>query len=60
MFDPVSFFAVSYRKVFAGVDPGWIWDDPLFFGIGISVVVATCVLGVLVFSKLRRDLPDVL
>ena len=60
MFDPVSFFAVSYRKVFAGVDPGWIWDDPLFFGIGVSIVAVTCVLGVLVFSKLRRDLPDVL
>ncbi|MGN0073340.1 MAG: ABC transporter permease [Coriobacteriales bacterium] len=60
LFDPVSFFTVGFRKVLSGVDPGWIWEDPLFFGIGIAIIALTCTLGVLVFAKLRRDLPDVL
>ena len=60
LFDPVSFFTVGFRKVLSGADSGWIWDDPLFFGIGIAIIVLTCTLGVLVFAKLRRDLPDVL
>ncbi|MGN0037526.1 MAG: ABC transporter permease [Coriobacteriales bacterium] len=60
LFDPVSFFTVGFRKALSGVDPGWIWDDPLSFGIGIAIIVLTCALGVLVFAKLRRDLPDVL
>lgn len=58
--DPVAFFATGYRKVLSGVNPGWIWDDPSFLLLGLAVIVVTVVLGVLVFSRLRRDLADVL
>lgn len=60
MFDPVSFLVMGYRSVLSGVGTGWIWSNPLSFGLGVGIIVLTCVLGLLVFSKLRRDLPDVL
>ena len=58
--DPVSFFATSYRKVLGGVDQGWFWDDPEFLAFGLVIIVVTCVLGVLVFSRLRKEVADVL
>lgn len=60
LFDPVAFFVLGFRKVLSGVNSGWFWDDPLAFGVCLAIVAFTCALGVLLFSKLRRDLPDVL
>lgn len=60
MFDPVATLTVGYRKVFSLSNPGWIWDDPVMFGIAIAIIVATFAVGVLMFAKLRRDLADVL
>lgn len=60
MFDPVATLVVGYRKVFSLSNPGWIWDDPMMFGIFAGIFVVTMVAGVLMFAKLRKDLPDVL
>lgn len=60
MFDPVATLALGYRKVFSLTDPGWIWDDPMMFGITLGIIAVTFVAGLLMFSKLRRDLADVL
>lgn len=60
MFDPVATITVGYRKAFSLSNPGWIWDDPVMFGICIAIIAVTVVAGVLMFAKLRRDLADVL
>ena len=60
MFDPVSTLVLGYRKVFSLSNPGWVWDDPVMFGIFIVILVVTFVAGLLMFAKLRKDLPDVL
>lgn len=60
MFDPVATITVGYRKAFSLSNPGWIWDDPMMFGICVAIIVVTVIAGVLMFAKLRRDLADVL
>lgn len=60
MFDPVATLTVGYRKVFSLSNPGWIWDDPMMLGIFIGIFVVTFAAGLLMFAKLRKDLPDVL
>ena len=60
MFDPVATIVVGYRKAFSLSNPGWVWDDPMMFGICVAIIVITVVAGVLMFAKLRRDLADVL
>lgn len=59
-FDPVAFFAMAYRKIFVVSQAGWMWDDPLIFGIGIAVIAVTCVCALLFYSRLRKELADVL
>jgi teichoic acid transport system permease protein len=64
-FNPVTFIVQSYRNVFAngsvvsGVS-GWIWQSPAFFWCGVGTIVATVFLGLFVFSRLRKEIPDVL
>lgn len=65
-FNPITFLVESYRTVFSngsvisGVHHGWIWGDPVFFGCGVFVVLLTFFAGLFVFSRLQRDIPDVL
>lgn len=59
-FDPVAFFATAYRKVLVASNAGWVWDDPLMFGIGLGVIVVTCLAALVVYARLRKDLADVL
>lgn len=65
LFNPVTFFTSCYRKIFtvpsaAWGPKDWIWSDPVFFWCGIFVVLLTIVVGLLIFSKLHKDIPDVL
>ncbi len=65
LFNPVTFIVQGYRMVFAngsvvnGVN-GWIWQDPVFFCCGVGTIVATVFIGLFVFSRLRKEIPDVL
>ena len=65
-FNPVTFLVESYRTVFSngsvvsGVHQGWIWSDPVFFVCGLAVVLFTFAAGLFVFSRLRKEIPDVL
>ena len=64
--NPITFVVQSYRQVFSngsvisGEASGWIWNDPLFFWVGMGVVALTIIVGLFVFSRLRKDIPDVL
>ncbi|MGI6031971.1 MAG: ABC transporter permease [Coriobacteriales bacterium] len=60
-FNPVTFITSSYRDILS-VSGGksWIWSDPAFFGIGMGVIVLTIVCGCIIYSKLYKDVPDVL
>lgn len=59
-FDPVAFFAMAYRKVLVASNAGWVWDNPMQFGIGVGIIVATCLAALVVYARLRKDLADVL
>ncbi len=58
MFNPVTFFVSAYRQAFMG--DAWIVDSPAFLGIGIGVVLVTVLLGLFSFSRLKKEIPDVL
>ena len=64
LFNPVTFLATCYRKVFTVSGPDtvktWIWSDPVFFGCGIGVILVTIIAGFIVFSKVHKDIPDVI
>ena len=65
MFNPVTFIVQSYRTVFSNGSVvsgggGWIWNDPVFFGCGMGVIVLTIIVGLFIFSRLHKDIPDVL
>lgn len=61
-FNPVTFIVTGYRQVFVNASgyKVWMWNDPLFFGIGLGVVVLTILVGLGLYSHLRKDIPDVL
>lgn len=65
MFNPVTFIVQSYRTVFSngsvvGSGSGWLWNNPVFFGCGIGVIMLTIIVGLFIFSRLHKDIPDVL
>lgn len=65
LFNPVTFFVSSYRKILRVPSSvlgarEWIWADPVFFWCGIGVILLTVVVGLAIYSKLRKDIPDVL
>ncbi len=65
LFNPVTFIVQGYRMVFANGSVvhgtmGWIWKDPVFFACGIGTIAVTLIAGLFVFSKLRKEIPDVL
>ena len=62
--NPITFIAECYRTVFSngsviGDGGSWIWSDPVFFLVGIAVIALTLILGLLLFAKFRKDIPDV-
>lgn len=61
-FNPVTFLATGFRQVFSvtGGSKEWLWSDPSFFFIGLGVIVITFIVGIVVFSRLRKDIADVI
>lgn len=64
-FDPVTFLIESYRIIYCngsivGDSAGWIWDDPVFFGCGVGVILLTFIAGLFVYSKLKNTVSDAL
>ncbi|MCD8200070.1 MAG: ABC transporter permease [Coriobacteriaceae bacterium] len=65
-FNPVTFFVGCYRNIFIGgstvgiADKTWLWSDPQFFICGLVVFVVTVIAGLFVFSRLKKDIADVL
>lgn len=64
-FNPVTFIVQSYRLVFSNgtAVPGeasWLWADPVFFLCGVGTIAVTVIVGLFVFSRLHKDIPDVL
>ena len=58
MFNPVTFFASMYRA--AVYDKIWIWEKPeAVFGF-LVVFVITLVCTLVVYSRTREEVPDVL
>lgn len=63
-FDPITFIVECFRIVFGngtvfGEAPSFIWSNPVFFACGLGTILLTAVLGLIVFSRLRKDIPDV-
>lgn len=57
-FNPVTFFVTASRASFC--DQYWIWEKPELLLPFLAVFVATFVLAVLSYHRLRRDVADVL
>ena len=60
--NPVTFLTSGYRQVLVNAEgfKCWLWDDPLCFAFGIGVIALTAIAGLFVYSKLRKEIPDVL
>ena len=63
--NPITFFTTCYRRVFVYSTSteqfkGWIWENPEFFFCGLGVLVLTVLAALFVFSRLRKEVPDVL
>ena len=59
-FDPACFFVTCYRNILSGTQACWVWEDPGFFWLGMLTIVVTIIVGLLVYSRCRKDLADVL
>ena len=61
-FNPITFIVNGYRMVFVNdaAFKGWIWDSPEFFVCGIAVIAFTILLGLIMYSRLKKDVPDVI
>lgn len=64
-FNPITFIVQGYRDVFSNGSavPGsgsWLWSDPLYFWCGLGTIAATVIVGLFIFSRLHKDIPDVL
>lgn len=61
-FNPVTFLISGYRQIFVNAPgyKGWLWDDPMFLAAGLGVIALTVVVGLIVYSRLRKDIPDVI
>ncbi len=56
--NPVTFLISGYRNCF--IDKIWFWQQPtrlLYFGI---ITVILLILGLMIYKRLRKDIPDVL
>ncbi len=61
-FNPITFLVTGYRQVFTitGDAKIWLWNDPTFCILGVSIILITFIVGIAVFSHFRKDLADVL
>jgi len=58
MFNPVTVFATGYRNVF--INKVWIWSDPKAMICYAPVFLIMVALSVIMYKKLRKEIPDVL
>ena len=58
LFNPINFFANSYRK--AVLYDQFIWNNPLELGIFLGEFLLVFILGAYNYNRLRKRIPDVL